>query len=685
MPTDNPFYDGSGPHYDAIWALGLRNPYRASYDAVTGRYYIGDVGGNDPSSSIEELNLGARGANYGWPVCEGTSCGSNPAYTSPIYQYSHGGRDAAITAGFVYRGNQFPAEFQGNFFFADYAQNWIKRLVLDAAGNVLEVRNFEPPDGTPDGPYGDIVYLTQGPDGALYYVDLGYSDTTSTTGISKIRRIRYVSSDQPPVAMASATPVTGPAPLTVGFSSAGSFDPEGLPLAYLWTFGDGSSSTEANPSHVYVAVGPYAARLTVSDGTSSTLAAPIDIDVGNRPVPAITSPIDGALFRAGDVITVSGDATDLEDGVLPAAAFTWNVDFLHDGHVHPGLPTSGTKSFTFPIDVSGHDYSGNTRYRITLTVTDTSGLQAATSVLIYPDKVNLTFGSTPTGATLVLDGISRVTPFVYDTLKGFQHTISAPNQTVAGSQYTFASWSDGGAQTHGIVVPDADATYGATFTVTAVAGPPGLVAGWRLDEGAGTTTADLTGDGATGTLVGSPTWTSGTRGGALSFGGTQYVDFGNPAQLRLTSSMTLTAWIRIGSNPPDDGAIVAKLGGVGWQLKTSPDTGVRTAAIQIAPTSSGTTQRYSATILQPGTWYHLAGVYDATARTLSVYVNGVLDNGVLSGTVPASQFDAPENVQLAQRAAFPGSFNFIGVIDEVHVYGRALGAAEVQTDMTVPR
>ncbi len=221
--------------------------------------------------------------------------------------------------------------------------------------------------------------------------------------------------------------------------------------------------------------------------------------------------------------------------------------------------------------------------------------------------------------------------------------------------------------------------------MTVVAGPPGLVAGWRLDEGAGTTTADLTGNGATGTLVGSPTWTSGTRGGALSFGGTQYVDFGNPTQLRLTSSMTLTAWIRIGSNPPDDGAIVAKLGGVGWQLKTSPDTGVRTAAIQIAPTSSGTTQRYSATILQPGTWYHLAGVYDATARTLSVYVNGVLDNGVLSGTVPASQFDAPENVQLAQRAAFPGSFNFIGVIDEVHVYGRALGAAEVQTDMTVPR
>ena len=47
IPTDNPFYDGAGPHYDAIWALGLRNPYRAYYDAPTGRLFIGDVGGND--------------------------------------------------------------------------------------------------------------------------------------------------------------------------------------------------------------------------------------------------------------------------------------------------------------------------------------------------------------------------------------------------------------------------------------------------------------------------------------------------------------------------------------------------------------------------------------------------------------------------------------------------------------
>ena len=58
VPTDNPFYDGAGPNFDAIWALGLRNPFRAYYDAPTGRLFIGDVGGNDYSTAIEEINIG---------------------------------------------------------------------------------------------------------------------------------------------------------------------------------------------------------------------------------------------------------------------------------------------------------------------------------------------------------------------------------------------------------------------------------------------------------------------------------------------------------------------------------------------------------------------------------------------------------------------------------------------------
>ena len=394
IPTDNPFYDGAGPHYDAIWALGLRNPFRAYYDAPTGRLIIGDVGGNVYSTAIEEIDIGARGANYGWPNVETPN--GNPAYTAPAYYYPHNGRDAAITGGFVYHGTQFPSSYQGSYFFADYTQNWIKRLTFDANGNVNGVFNFEPLDGSVDGPYGDIVYMTEGPDGALYYVDLGYSDISGTFGVSKIRRISFVNSDLPPVVSASATPTQGPTPLTVNFSSDGSSDPEGQPLTYLWNFGDGATSTQANPSHTYTVAGPYQARLTVSDGVNSTLSTPLSISAGNRPVATVTTtPSDNGLFRAGDVITFSGTATDAEDGTLPASAYTWNIDFLHEGHVHPGTPITGVTRGTFTIPTSGHDFSGFTRYRITLTVTDSSGLQSSQSVTVFPDKVNLTFDTAP--------------------------------------------------------------------------------------------------------------------------------------------------------------------------------------------------------------------------------------------------------------------------------------------------
>jgi PKD repeat protein len=420
----------------------------------------------------EEVDLGAAGANYGWPNSEGPCSGQ---CTSPIYSYPHNGRDASITGGFVYHGTQFPSSYQGSYFFADYTQNWIRRLTFDGSGNVTGVFNFEPADGTLDGPYGDIVYLTEGPDGALYYVDLGYSDIGGTFGVSKIRRIRYVQSNQPPGAVASANPTSGPTPLDVSFSSAGSSDPEGQPLTYSWTFGDGATSTAANPTHTYTQAGQYTARLSVSDGVNSTLSTPITISAGNQPTATISSPADGSHFQAGDVISFSGDGTDTEDGSLPASAFTWNIDFLHEGHVHPGTPITGVKSGTFTIPTSGHDFSGNTRYRITLTVTDSSGLTDTKSVTIYPQKVNLTFDTVPSGLTLYLDGIAKTTPFVYDTLVGFNHTIEARNQTSGSNSYTFQSWSDGGAQQHTIVVPSTAQTYTATYSVSSTPQPIAFV------------------------------------------------------------------------------------------------------------------------------------------------------------------------------------------------------------------
>ena len=347
VPTDNPFYDGAGPNVDSIWARGLRNPFRASYDAPTGRLLIGDVGGNS-GNSIEELNVGVAGANYGWPSSEGPCAAP---CMSPIYSYNHNGRDASITGGFVYRGTQFPSQYQGSYFFADYGQNWIRRLTLDGNGNVTGVFNFEPADGSVDGPYGDIVHLSQGPDGALYYVDLGFDDESGQFGVSKIRRIRYVEQNQAPVAVGSASPTSGPVPLDCQLLQRGLSRPGRDSRSPT----SGRSATVTPPPR---RIRPTPTRRPGPTRPASRCRTASTPRRHRRSTSMQASPRRGrssrparqAPFRAGDVIAFSGTATDPEDGSLPASAFTWSIDFLHEGHVHPGPRMSGVTegSFTIP-------------------------------------------------------------------------------------------------------------------------------------------------------------------------------------------------------------------------------------------------------------------------------------------------------------------------------------------------
>jgi glucose/arabinose dehydrogenase len=660
VPTDNPFYDGAGPNVDSIWARGLLNPFRAFYDKPTGRLFVGDVGGN-VGSSIEELNLGAAGADYGWPNTEG-ACAA--PCVSPIHSYNHNNRDAAITGGFVYHGTQFPAQYQGSYFFADYSQNWIRRLTLDSNGNVTGVFNFEPADGSVDGPYGDIVYLTEGPDGSLYYVDLGFDDQSGQYGISKIRRIRYVEQNQAPIAVGTADQVSGPG-FSVTFSSAGSKDPEGQPITFLWTFGDGSTSSEANPVHVYARAGQYTVRLEVSDGVTSTQAPPISVTLGNAPTATILNPTNATPFRAGDVISFTGTGTDIEDGSLPLSAFTWSVDFLHEGHVHPGPRYTGVAGGSLAIPVSGHDFSGNTRYRISLTVTDSDGLQSTTSVVVVPDKVNLTFTTTPPGLTLYLDGIAHPTPFVYDTLIGFSHTIEARTQ---GST-SFESWSDGGAQLHSITVPGAPQNYVATFISTKPPIPPGAVATWTFDEGSGTQAADSSGNGHGGTLVNGPTWIAGKFGNALQFDGTNdYVDTAVESGFDFTGPFSASLWVKRNGFSKAWEAMLTK-GDSTWGIARNGSA--RTAAFTTF-NSSGTAQDLvGSTTIDDNQWHHIVAVSTGTAK--QIYVDGVL---VASTSYTQTLATNNLNLRIGMNQEFTSAY-YGGAVDDVRVYGRALTAAEV--------
>ena len=117
-----------------IWAFGLRNPWRASFDSATGTFFIGNVG----ESSFEEINLGQKGANYGWPNVEGVA--NNPSFVDPIHTYPHGS-GASVTGGYVYRGES--DGLQGHYFFADFIQNTISTLRFDGANWVATDRTSQ--------------------------------------------------------------------------------------------------------------------------------------------------------------------------------------------------------------------------------------------------------------------------------------------------------------------------------------------------------------------------------------------------------------------------------------------------------------------------------------------------------------------------------------------------------------
>jgi uncharacterized repeat protein (TIGR01451 family) len=124
VPGDNPLSDGPGGVCDEIWAAGLRNPWRSSFDRLTGDLYIADVGQNDWEEVDVQPAASTGGENYGWRCYEGdhpyntAGCGPIGNYTFPVFEYSHAD-GCSITGGYVYRGSRYPAMY-GRYLLADY-------------------------------------------------------------------------------------------------------------------------------------------------------------------------------------------------------------------------------------------------------------------------------------------------------------------------------------------------------------------------------------------------------------------------------------------------------------------------------------------------------------------------------------------------------------------------------------
>jgi glucose/arabinose dehydrogenase len=142
VPSDNPFVDREGARPE-IWAYGLRNPWRFSFDAATGDLWIGDVGQN----AYEEVDFepaGSGGRNYGWNRREGLHAyngGDRPSgAVDPVIEYGRDGGACTVIGGFVYRGQRI-AGLRGAYLYGDYCAGWV-RAARTRDGNILEQRDL---------------------------------------------------------------------------------------------------------------------------------------------------------------------------------------------------------------------------------------------------------------------------------------------------------------------------------------------------------------------------------------------------------------------------------------------------------------------------------------------------------------------------------------------------------------
>ncbi len=440
IPEGNLFAPGTERTRPEIYGMGFRNPFRMAIHPETGDILLADYGPDartaNPLRGPEgyvEWQVVREPGNYGWPYCHGpnlpyvdydfatgtsgatfdcaapvndspnnTGLTQLPPVIAPDIAYSATSSDpdwpelgtgGAPMAGPVYQYDaaldsdiKFPEYYDDQAFFYEWGKHFIANMTLDETDlSPTHIEKFMP-EATFNAPM-DMVF---GPDGAMYLAEWGrgFGRNNPDDGIY---RIEYaVPGERSPVARASATPSNGSAPLTVEFSSNGSSDPdEGQSLSFLWDFGDGESSTDANPTHTYDEIGNNAATLTVTDDTGRTGVVSVDVVVGNTaPIVTLEWPVDGGFIDAGETVRYRVAVEDAEDEAIDCQQVVVQPAIGHDAHAHPLEELLGCEG-SFTTAAEGHGDDANMFYALTATYTDqgangVSPLTGTTDVILQP-------------------------------------------------------------------------------------------------------------------------------------------------------------------------------------------------------------------------------------------------------------------------------------------------------------
>ncbi|RKR86272.1 glucose/arabinose dehydrogenase [Micromonospora pisi] len=484
VPAGNLFAPGTAQTRPEIYAMGFRNPFRIGVDPETNALYVADYGPDAGQANADrgpgntvEWNIVGQAGNYGWPYCVGRNVAyrdytfpngpSGPAFNcaAPVnnspnntgltnlppvvpatvdYDYDANplfpelGGGGAPMAGPVYRydpglasARKWPAYYDGKAIFGEWNQSKMYTMQVSADGRSLVDINPLLTGMSTVRPM-DFDF---GPDGALYLIEWG-SGFGGNNDDSGVYRIDYRAVDPAPIAAATGQPVSGRAPLTVQFSSAGSRDPEGQPITYAWRFGDGGTSTQANPSHTYTGNGNFTAQLTVTDPGGRSAVANVPVTVGNTaPVVTLSPPPNGGFFDWGAQVNYTVNVTDPDGGTIDCSRVVLQYLLGHDEHAHPLQQKTGCSgSIQTSLD-SGHGGDANIFAVLEATYTDLGGpggaapLTGRSLVQLQPKRKQAEYFTTtgrvagaPTGGT---PGVQRET--TSDPQGGFQNIAFVEN------------------------------------------------------------------------------------------------------------------------------------------------------------------------------------------------------------------------------------------------------------------
>ncbi len=469
IPTDNPYYDAvAAANYNpqnnvtssvsnagiltTVHSVGVRNGWRASYDQTSGFLLFGEVGGR----FWEDIHVAVPRADYGWNSQEGPLNDPNDP-GNPILFYPHtngpglndvpSSGSASITGGVVYRGDKFPEEYQGVYFYADWTRQWIRTARFDFSGDrpVLVEDNFF------RNSTGRVLSFEEGPDGALYYITTTQLDGNVFVFGGQVNRLSFDSDNTAPfgsgILVDSDDLVTGTTPHRVQFGSNVS-DAEGDAITYSWSFGDGNFSSDVNPEHTYTALGEYEVRLVATDANGAATVFPsVFIRIGSVPIVTIQASQTNT-YRAGDVITVDGFATDVIDGSIAPSNLSWSSSYGTAGSGRPGPFENNTPyttgGITFTTPNFGNVESFLNSVTVSLRAENSNGLFATESITLIAETSSISIDAPNQDVLIAIDGhITTPGDYTFEGIVNFLFDFEADVQYEQNGQiFSFSHWSD---------------------------------------------------------------------------------------------------------------------------------------------------------------------------------------------------------------------------------------------------